>query len=80
MATVNERRYINDLESWVKQIWLLPNIEDKRLVALDMLENMEFKKKIDIFRVKITTARSGLIIDKLCTDILLSGENLKVRG
>ncbi len=80
MAIINERRYINDLENWVKQIWLLPNIEDKRLVALDMLENMEFKKKIDIFTVKIKNARSGLIIDKLCTDILLSGENLNVRG
>ena len=75
--TINKKRYINDLESWVKQVWLLPSIEDKRLVALDMLENMEFKGKIDIFRNKIKTARTSNIIDKLCTDILLSGEGLK---
>lgn len=77
MATINERRYINDLESWVKQIWLLPSIEDKRLVALDMLDNMEFKGKIDVFKNKIVTARTGNIIDKLCTDILLSGGKIK---
>lgn len=77
MATINDKRYMNDLEAWVKQIWMLPNIEDKKLVALDLVDNMEFKRKADAFRVKINAANSGTIIDKLVTDILLSGEGLK---
>ena len=77
MATVNDKRYMNDLEAWVKQVWMLPNIEDKKLVALDLVDNMEFKRKADAFKVKINSARSGEVIDKLCTDILLSGEGLR---
>jgi ribosomal protein S3 len=77
MAIVNDKRYMNDLEAWVKQVWMLPNIEDKKLVALDLVDNMEFKRKADAFRVKINSARSGEVIDKLCTDILLSGEGLR---
>lgn len=52
MAIVNDKRYMNDLEAWVKQVWMLPNIEDKKLVALDLVDNMEFKRKADAFRVK----------------------------
>ena len=70
---------MNDLESWVKQVWLLPELEDKKLIALDMLNHMVFKKKIEDFKHKIYNTRDGKIIDKLCTDILLSGEGLKVR-
>lgn len=77
MATINDKRYMNDLEAWVKQIWVLPNIEDKKLVALDLVDNMEFKRKADAFRIKINSARNGEVIDKLCTDILLSGEGLR---
>lgn len=77
MATINDKRYMNDLESWVKQVWMLPEIEDKKLIALDLVNNMEFKRKSDAFKAKINSARSGEIIDKLCTDILLSGEGLK---
>lgn len=77
MATINDKRYMNELEAWVKQIWMLPNIEDKKLVALDLVDNMEFKRKADAFRVKINSARNGEVIDKLCTDILLSGEGLR---
>lgn len=77
MATINDKRYMNDLEAWVKQIWMLPNIEDKKLVALDLVDNMEFKRKADAFKAKINSARNGEVIDKLCTDILLSGEGLR---
>ena len=79
MATINDKRYMNDLEAWVKQVWSLPELEDKKLIALDMLNHMAFKKKIEDFKHKIYNARDGKIIDKLCTDILLSGEGLKVR-
>lgn len=78
MATINDKRHMNDLEAWVKQIWMLPNIADKKLVALDLVQNMEFKKKAPQFEAKILAAKSGAVIDKLCTDILLSGEGLKV--
>ena len=77
MANINDKRYINDLEAQVKQVWVLPNIEDKKLVALDLVDNMEFKRKADAFKVKIKSARNSEVIDKLCTDILLSGEGLK---
>ena len=77
MATINDKRYMNDLEAWVKQVWMLPMLEDKKLVALDLVDNMEFKKKAPEFKAKIIGARSGAVIDKLCTDILLSGEGLK---
>ena len=77
MATINDKRYINDLEAWVKQVRMLPNIEDKKLVALDLVDNMEFKRKADAFKIKINSARNGEVIDKLCTDILLSSEGLK---
>lgn len=75
--TINDKRYMNDISSWVKQVWMLTSIEDKRLIALDMLNAMEFKKKNEQFRVKIINAKTGAVIDKLCADILLSGEGLK---
>ena len=77
MATINDKRYMNDLEAWVKQVWMLPALEDKKLIALDLVDNMEFKKKAGEFRAKIVSARNGAVIDKLCADILLSGEGLK---
>lgn len=76
---MEKKKYMNDLESWVKQVWMLPNLEDKKLVALDMLNNMAFKKKIDEFKAKIYNAKTGAVVDKLCTAILLSGEGLKVK-
>ena len=45
MATINDKRYMNDLEAQVKQVWMLTNLEDKKLIALDLVDNMEFKKK-----------------------------------
>ena len=77
---MENKKYMNDLESWGKQVWLLPELEDKKLIALDMLNHMAFKKKIEDFKYKIHNAIDGKIIDKLCTDILLSGEGLKVRA
>ena len=79
MATINDKRYMNDLEAWVKQVWMLTNLEDKKLIVLDLVDNMEFKKKAGEFRAKIASVRNGVAIDKLCADILLSGEGLKVR-
>ena len=56
---------------------MLTNLEDKKLIALDLVDNMEFKKKAGEFRAKIASVRNGAVIDKLCADILLSAEGLK---
>lgn len=69
-----EKRYTNDLELHLKQVWMLPNINDKRLVALDLVNNMQFKGKADSFISAINKARTAAKIDEICTNIVMAGE------
>lgn len=57
---MEKKTYMNDLESWVKQVWMLPNLEDKKLVALDMLNHMAFKKKLMNLKLKFIMLKQVL--------------------
>lgn len=77
--TINDKRYMNNLELHLQQVWLLPDLEDKRLVALDLVNNMEFKGKADQFIVKIKECVKPEKIDEICTNLVLAGEGFGFR-
>lgn len=72
----NGKRDYNDLQDWAKQVALLPSIEDKKLVALDIIDNFEFKSKVAKFKHLIENARTGDKIDQTVFDIVLASEGL----
>lgn len=76
---ITERKQIKDLTEWARQVWMLTDLADKKAIALDMVDNFEFKAKAAMFIQKIEKARSGGAIDKLVSDIALAGEGLAVK-
>lgn len=69
----------NNLQDWAKQVWMLPDLEDKKAIALDMIDNFAFKAKADKFRALVNKAKTGTSIDKLVGDIVLSGDGMGVK-
>lgn len=76
---VFEKREIRNLKDWAKQVWMLSDLNDKKLIAKDMVDNFEFKSKSDEFKTKIDKCNSGDRLDKLVGDIVLAGEGLAVK-
>lgn len=71
-------RDIRDLKDWAKQVWMLPSLEDKKVIALDMVNNFQFRTKSADFINKINSSKSPNALDKLVGDIVLAGEGLAV--
>jgi len=70
---------MRDLKDWAKQIWILESLEDKKLIAKDMVDNFQFKTKANDFKVKIDNMKSKNKLDSFVGDIVLVGEGLGVK-
>ena len=71
-------REIKDLKEYAQQVWMLPILADKRLVALEMVNNFEFKAKANHF-ITLINKSSATKLDILVGDIILAGEGLSVK-
>ncbi len=71
---MSKKRYMNDLSLHLQQVWMLTTLEDKKLVALDLVNNMQFKGNADSFIHAINTSTTTTRIDTLCTDLVMAGE------
>lgn len=67
------------LQDYAKQVWMLPEIEDKKLILKDMVMQFTFKKKQTQFLVLIESIVECSKLDKLASDITLAGAGLKIR-
>lgn len=65
------------LEQHAKQVWMLPTIEDKKLILMDMVNNFDHKKNIDKFIALITKTNTAKKLDELAANIMLTGSGLK---
>jgi phosphatidylserine/phosphatidylglycerophosphate/cardiolipin synthase-like enzyme len=66
------------LQEYAKQVWMLSSIEDKKLVAHEMIDAMLFKKQQGKFRILLDRMNCTTKIDELVANITLVGSDLKV--
>jgi len=76
---MKDQKQMKDLQDWAKQVWMLTTLEDKKLVALDMVANFEFKAKANAFETQINKTKSLDKLDMLVGNIVLAGEGLAAK-
>jgi len=76
---MKNQKQMRDLQDWAKQVWMLTTLEDKKVIALDMVNNFEFKAKANAFETQINKARSLDKLDMLVGNIVLAGEGLAAK-
>lgn len=64
------------LTEWAQQVWMLSELEDKKLVACAMVDEFDHKNKIGYFKNQIQACYNGTQIDQIVTNIMLFGSGL----
>lgn len=67
-----------NLESYVKEIWAAPDLETKRMKAVQMAEQFEVGGK-ESFIDSIMTAPTTKAVDQIATNALLKGEGMSTK-
>lgn len=78
-SSVNEKKFIGkDMSDYVRQIWMLDSLEDKKLIALDMLDNLDFKGRNSTYKVQIEKMYNPTQLDRFVSNLSMAGEGLRI--
>ena len=70
---------VKPLKDYAQQVWMLKTLEDKKLVALEMINQFDHKKKSLIFKKNISECLSVNKLDEMVSNIMLTGMGLGVK-
>lgn len=74
----NEAFKGKDITDYVRQIWMLADLADKKAVALAMLDELDFKGKNAQYKTQIEKITSANKLDMFVSNLSLKGEELGV--
>ena len=66
------------LKDYAQQVWMLTDLADKKLVALEMINEFEYKGKQAVFKVQLERMRTTTKVDEFAANLALIGSDMKV--
>lgn len=69
---------LKDINEQVKNIWSTKDIASKLKLSIELVDSLSFQKNTPKLKVELSRCKFGYQIDSIVSNILLSGDGLKV--
>lgn len=68
-----------NLEQYAQQVWNASDINQKKLVLLEMIDNFKYKTKQDHFRDIVNSTSRSVRLDRLAADLMLADNDKLIK-